>query len=509
MKRLFLMLLVTSVVGVAGCAHSYKAAEETFNKADKAAGEANKSKEPFRRPVLSLVKGYWVPTEAVPETKAMRLPPEFKQRIRLKTVALPLSTIMSNEVARFGFNSVYSENITKTSPVTVDYTGDLQGLLSAIGSATGYRWELRDRDIYWSDVETRTFAIPMTPGSRSYASTVGGALTSSISGTTSSGSGTTTTSTGGGSGTSSQNSAIDAKFSLWKDLESQIKAMLSKKGTMFVSEATSTVTVTDYPDRLAGIESFIGTLKTELTRQVLVQVDVIEVTLTDKSAHGINWNTVSGKVGQYGFSLSINNAADVFPSGFTVPTLTATYRAGATDASTALVKALETQGRVSVKTHPQMVTLNNQLASLQIGTEFSYVAEASTTTTTSVGSTTAVKPGVARSGLMMQLLPRIEDKSHVVMQMALSISSIKQIRSITSGSSTVEVPEISTKNFQQVTRVKSGESMILAGFRQLTGDSSSAGLTREVPWLLGSQAAADGRTDTIVLITPYILGDKV
>lgn len=508
-RRVLLSLFMAfAVFSVAGCASTYKAADADFTKADAEAKQHEQNKEPYRRPLLGVVKGYWVSTDAVPESKAMRLPPKFNERTQIKAVDIPLSTIMSSHISRYGFGSVYSQSISKDTRVTVDYAGTLVGALSAISSASGLRWELRDNDIYWSDVETRTYPIPMLQGTTSYSSTVGGSLTSTTGGTSAGATGGTSTG-GGGSGTSSQTVSRSASgISVWKDLESQVKGMLSKRGTMFVSEATATLTVTDYPNHLASIETFVSVLSKELTRQVMVQVDVIEITLNDRSAHGIDWTAVSGRVGQLGFNLNIANASNVFPSGVSAPTLTATYRAGSTTAATALVKALETQGRVSVKTQPRVVTLNNQQAIIQIGSEVSYVAQASTTTTTSVGSTTALIPGVARSGLMMYLLPRVMPKDDIMMQMSLSINSIKQIRSITSGGSTIEVPEIATKNFQQMTRLKNGQSMVLAGFRQISSEQKGEGVSREAPWIFGSQSATDGRVDTIVLITPYILDDK-
>ena len=415
---------------------------------------------------------------------------------------------MSSHISRYGFGSIYSQSISKDTRVTVDYSGSLVGALSAISSATGLRWELRDNDIYWSEVETRTYPIPMIAGSTSYNSTVGGSLTSTTGGTST---GTTTgaTSTGGaGSGTSTQTVSRGASgISVWKDLEAQIKNMLSKRGTMFVSESTATLTVTDYPNQLASIENFVSVLNAELTRQVMVQVDVIEVTLNDRSAHGIDWTLVGGRVGEFGFNLNVANSSNVFPSGISAPTLTANYKVGDATPSQALVKALETQGRVSVKTQPRVVTLNNQQAIIQIGSEVSYVAASSTTTTTSVGSTTALTPGVARSGLMMYLLPRVMPKNDIMMQLSLSINSIKQIRSITSGGSTIEVPEIATKNFQQMSRLKNGQSMVLTGFRQITSDQKGEGISREAPWIFGSQSAADGRpidrSDY-----PHVLDDK-
>jgi len=53
-----------------------------------------------------------------------------------------------------------------------------------------------------------------------------------------------------------------------------------------------------------------------------------------------------------------------------------------------LIKFLKTQGDVSVVSNPKIMTLNNQSAIINVGTEVNYRYDSGSTTTTSSGGTT-------------------------------------------------------------------------------------------------------------------------
>jgi type II secretory pathway component GspD/PulD (secretin) len=93
--------------------------------------------------------------------------------------------------------------------------------------------------------------------------------------------------------------------------------------------------------------------------------------------------------------------------------------------------------------------------------------------------------------------------------MSLSINSVDKIRVVNSGTTLIEIPEIQTKNFQQLTRLKSGESMVLAGFRQASNNRDKAGIAGFLGVFGGAESAKTDRVDTIVIITPFILSEPV
>ena len=420
--------------------------------------------------------------------------------------------MVDSVVGDSGFSITYAPTIQQDLAVTVNYDGDLKGALDAISQASGYRWTWVGHVVAWDDLESRTWQIPMVPGGQKFSSSVGGAVTTSIAGgSTNTQSGVSTDSTQAGTGSTAMgNTQTTSRFSdelsVWRDMERQIRTMLSKRGSVTVSETTSTITVRDYEQQLDAIGEFVDKMISEMRQQILVQVDVIDVTLNDSANRGIDWTAVAQEAGKWGMALSSASASAVFPSGITAPTLTYARDAGRFNGSEVLVQLLQMQGNVAIKTRPRVVTLNNQTATIQIGEEISYLAQSATTTSTS-GSTTSLTPGMVRTGFLMYLLPRIQ-RDEIVMQLALSINDLKRIRTVESNGSSVEMPDIQTKNFQQLTRLKSGESMILTGFRQTSASYTAQGVTRVMPWLAGADSASDTKIDTIVLITPYVMGDR-
>ena len=62
-------------------------------------------------------------------------------------------------------------------------------------------------------------------------------------------------------------------------------------GRMSLSRATGTLTVTDRPGSSTASSSW-STGRTSITKQVLLNVNVLSVALTDKDQLGIDWNLV-------------------------------------------------------------------------------------------------------------------------------------------------------------------------------------------------------------------------
>lgn len=506
----WLVAVVVSLLA-SGCG-TIKDAKTGIEEGKKTAEELSVQQTPYKRPLLGVVEGFWVSTDKVPEHAQKKLPPVFKESRQIRGDDLPLSWVLSNILANTGLNAVYSTSVRQNGRVSLTYEGDLKGALDAISSATGYRWDLRGNNIYWDDLETRTWSIPMTPGVSSFQSLVGGSVTTSIANAAAAtgatgGAQTESTALGNTQRTERKSDAI----SVWGDLEKQISSLLSWKGTVRVSESTSSITVRDYSDRLNEVDVFIDRIVAELSRQVLVQVDVLEVRLNKSAQRGIDWSVIADRIGEYGFALTTGNTADIFPTDIAAPTLSyINDRPNEFNGTQILIKALQTQGDVSVKTQPRVVTLNNQVATLQIGTEVGYLAQSTTTPSTADGipPTTSLTPGVAKSGFMMYLLPRLMKNNDVVMQMSLSVNTITQIRRVDAGGSAIEIPEVVTKNFQQLSKLRSGEAMVLTGFRQMNDSYDAAGVSHAFPWLFGADRGAKEQVDTIVVITPFIMSER-
>ncbi|WP_242466094.1 secretin N-terminal domain-containing protein, partial [Marichromatium gracile] len=200
-------------------------------------------------------------------------------------------------------------------------------------------------------------------------------LTATGSGSSSGGGGGGSSSTGAsGESGSNQSTTVTIKTSLIGDIEKNVKAMLSQQpqGRMFLSRSTGTLTVSDRPEVLSNVAKYLNSINSSITRQVLFNVKVFEVTLTDTDQTGLDWTAVYTSLSnKWGFSLK--NATTGISTGAVSGSLSILDTSKSPWAgSNLIIKALSEQGRISNVRSPSVTTLNLQPAPIQIGNVKSY-----------------------------------------------------------------------------------------------------------------------------------------
>ncbi len=91
------------------------------------------------------------------------------------------------------------------------------------------------------------------------------------------------------------------------------------------------------------------------------------------------------------------------------------------------INALDHQGKVHMVTNPQVVTMNNQMASIRITNDTSYVKSVSTTQTPEAGTTSSITPGTVTDGFTLYILPKIQG-DRVFMQITSTLSDLVSIK---------------------------------------------------------------------------------
>jgi type IVB pilus formation R64 PilN family outer membrane protein len=278
---------------------------------------------------------------------------------------------------------------------------------------------------------------------------------------------------------------------------------------MSMASSTGTVTVTDRPEVLSRIGRYLDAENKKLTQQILLNVKVFSVTLTDKDSAGIDWNLAyKAASATTGFKMS-----NGFTTGMDTSAVTGNVGVldGAFAGSTAIIKALSQQGRVSVVTSPSVTTLNLQPVPVQVARQTGYVASISTTNTANIGSTSSITPGTVTTGFNMDLLPSVMPNKELLLKYSINISSLIRIRSVSGGgaddetASHIEVPELDNRIFSQKVRLKSGSTLILSGFDQTSESGNKSGVGSSWNMLMGGGASRETNRDVIVvMITPII-----
>lgn len=390
-----------------------------------------------------------------------------------------------------------------TPPVNLSYSGPLSGFLDVASARYGVSWEWADNNIRFYRFATKTFRLTALPGDTTLSAKI-----SNQSGGSSGGA-----SSGGTSASSIQEaSAGFSGLSVWKGIEDSIKTMLSSSGKVTVTASTGTVTVTDTPQVLSSIEKFLEQQNASLGRQVVVNVRVLAVDLTDSDSYGINWNVVYNSLSQ-NFGWTLNNTFDPAVGASSLALKILGTAGAATNSnikswagSEAMIDALSKQGRVSQVTSASVTTLNNQPAPIQVGRQTSYLASSTTTIGTAGSpSSTTLQPGLITTGFSMNLVPHMLDGGKLLLQYAVDLSSLINLATVSSNGSSIQTPEIETRNFLQRVMLNSGDTLVVTGFEQSNQSGNMQGVGSASNTALGGGVkGSTNKTVLVVLIQPVI-----
>jgi type IVB pilus formation R64 PilN family outer membrane protein len=152
------------------------------------------------------------------------------------------------------------------------------------------------------------------------------------------------------------------------------------------------------------------------------------------------------------------------------------------------------------------VTINNQPAPIQVGRQTTYLASSTTTIGTGgAGNTVSLSPGVITTGFSMNVLPHILDNGKMMLQYSGDISALTKITTVTSGDTSIQTPEIDTRNFMQRVIMNTGETLVVTGFEQFTLDGNTQGPgNAEAIALGGGVKTKKGKSQLVVLIQPML-----
>lgn len=516
---------------ISGCVNPMKTVHDADYNVTQTQDKLQRIQNRSTSPAPAVVKysGYYVNPNPVTPSQG---PIWMNNQITLRAQNVPMSFLTSRILRDTDASVSYQNGANQNQLLSMDYSGDIKGALNQIAADTNYAYSVQNNVVTWNSYVTKTFNISFMPGTSSYQVGQNKGLGAGEAANANS-SGTNTVSTVTGDLGAQQYSNLTGSLSVWNDLSTTLNQLKSADGTVSISESTTTVTVHDHPSNVQAMTDYINQLNRDLSREVAIQVEVLEVDLNKEFNYGINWNTIWQIAGtQVGIAGNLAGAAST-PAIATQSLGTAgiaTLRLGNPNASNALIQALSQQGRVSVVTQPRVVTMNNQMAEIKITRDVAYLQSVSNTTTANAGNasnTQTLTPGVVTDGFTLYLLPKIQ-KNRVYLQISSALSNLTAINTVsnngtvnqpiptttaTAGTTAqqqsvpfqaIQVPTLANKMFNQRTVIDSGSTLMITGFQQVRNQTQRSQLFGIKP--LGGTGAERRNVQTIVLITPTVLG---
>lgn len=350
-------------------------------------------------------------------------------------------------------------------------------------------------------------------------STGGNAGQAGQSGTQTSGSSTTTNSASSG-GSYAQGSSAGSSSGGAQSSEQNVA--FTAGGVTIQADATTNTLLISAPEPLYRNLREVIDLLDQRRAQVVIESLIVEVGEDDASEFGVQWQTgdLGGKgvigganLGGSGINLNGKTSLDVLPQGLNLGYVNGTVDIpgiGKILDLKVLARALKSKGGTNVLSTPNLLTLDNEAASIFVGQTIPFVSGSYVTG----GGGTSNNPfqTVTREevGLKLNVRPQISEGGTVKLDIYQEVSSIDE-----RASASVNAAGIVTNKRAIDTSIllDDGQIMVLGGLLQ-DGYSQS---NDAVPWLstipgigalFRNERRAITKTNLMVFLRPYIIRDS-
>ncbi len=198
----------------------------------------------------------------------------------------------------------------------------------------------------------------------------------------------------------------------------------------------------------------------------------------------------------------------VFPGGFAMGLIGAGIKIGDVLFPTigAVVQAYKTDSEVSILSNPQIMTLDNEEAEINVGSNVPYITSqqsSSTTTTTSLSPLNYNSYEYRDVGVILNITPHINEENFIRLKISQQVTKVTSVATNTT-------PTTLKRTAKTTVVVKDNETIVIGG---LVGDSTQDN-TYKVPWLgdipiLGwffkTHSTSREKTNLYVFLTPHIV----
>ncbi|WP_169974526.1 MULTISPECIES: pilus (MSHA type) biogenesis protein MshL [unclassified Campylobacter] len=297
------------------------------------------------------------------------------------------------------------------------------------------------------------------------------------------------------------------RFDFWEKLDSEIKAILNNTTESIVAPDpiinanAGLVTVTGTAAQIKRVSEYIDDLQKRLKKQVLIDVSIISVDLSNSYTKGVDWSkfNIGFKTGLFNRFIPISMEETIEKDSSGNPIVVPKFKYGTTPGNTihwssrnrdqgnlrgglsqnlnlipgftfnldGVINFLEVNGKTKIVSSPKIATLNNQQALISVGDNINYrVQEESTNNNALSGKTTVTyKQYSVFIGILLNLLPEVSDDNKIMLRINPSLSSFKYNEDDTRQTTTIReiAPDTIQKKLSTVVHVNSGDTIVLGG----------------------------------------------
>ncbi len=302
-----------------------------------------------------------------------------------------------------------------------------------------------------------------------------------------------------------------------------------KRNDLIINPQAGLVTVTKDAQTVRKVEEYLSTVMDRIHKQVLIDVQLLSVSLSSSKTTGIDWSQIYNLQNiNVNFGSGAMRGVDTWTANegvsAKVPSITPLTGGRSWDyirfdkniEINDLIKFLKTQGNVKTISNPKLLTLNNQPAIINSGDKLFYSKQG--TVVSGGNNTTTFSNTIIDSvfaGISLDITPEIFDEDYILLKINPSVTnclsssqcqpSISKIPEIKN-----QPPDLSLKQIFSVVKAKDGDKIILGGLIRNTNDNSETKLPLlgDIPilgGLFGQEKKQESVDELVIIITPHIV----
>lgn len=269
-----------------------------------------------------------------------------------------------------------------------------------------------------------------------------------------------------------------------------------KQSRVVVSPTTNTLIFQGSAEDYAQLIPILQELDRP-TKQALIEVTVMDVTLDDTNVLGFQWASEVTRGGSRVTADSPFGGAGTFVLS----------RLNSLGQITARLTALATEGKGTLVSNPRIMAKNGVTATIQVGQEVPTLSSTLGTAGAAGTTSTVVQTVTYKNvGTILRVKPVIYSNDRIDIEVSQEVSDIG---SVGVGGS----PAFNTSRVESILTLKDGEPVLIGGLiRTSTSDGNSG-----VPFLKNlpgighafkNASTSQARRELVLLITPYIISDS-
>lgn len=252
---------------------------------------------------------------------------------------------------------------------------------------------------------------------------------------------------------------------------------------IIINPMAGLVTVLGSEAQHVQVQAYLDQLLKNSKRQVLIEMTIVEVELSDNFQAGVDWSKLVAE-GADGFSFQQDLLG---PDLTTAPAFALNYTNtnAAGDVIQASLRALQQFGDAKVLSSPKIMALNNQTALLKVVNETVYfniqldIRDATINVPERLTFTSQIN--TVPVGLVMSVTPQISNNGTVSLNVRPTISrivgfAVDPAPRLAGADFDNLIPEIQVREIESLLQVLDGNTIVLGGLMQNEQDSQKDGL---------------------------------